>query len=191
MPLRAPGRQRQYGVESIQRLYRRLLVDAEDRSVRWGLNIQPNHIGGFGLEFRIVRTHIAVEAVRLQPMLGPYPRHHHVGSAQCLTELARAPMGSAVGRLALQSPLQNARLQARRQHTRRLAAVAAVQTRDAFSSKPFAPTVDEPTTARQSVTDVIPTMAHLLVQDQSRPARVFRTAAATIACLVSSMRSDW
>src|ERR1700688_4322226 len=63
MTLSAPRRQRQHGVFAIERLNRRLLVDAEyGRMLRW-IEIQPDHVGGLGLEVRVVGGKIS-----LQPM---------------------------------------------------------------------------------------------------------------------------
>jgi hypothetical protein len=40
------------------------------------IHILPDHIGGFGLEVGIVRLHVALEPMRLQPC--PLPRVRHI-----------------------------------------------------------------------------------------------------------------
>ena len=71
VPLGAAGRQRQDRIEAVQGLNRRFLIDGEDRGVVGRVDIQPDHVGGFGLEVGVVRQHVALEAMRLQPGTAP------------------------------------------------------------------------------------------------------------------------
>ncbi len=84
--------QRQNRILAIQGLDRRPFIDAEHRRVRRRVQIQPNNVGRLLLEIRIVRGHVAFHAMRLQSVLTPHPRHHHVADIQTCTEFARAPM---------------------------------------------------------------------------------------------------
>src|SRR3977135_2268975 len=108
-------RERQHGVLAIERLNCGLLIDAKHRRMLRRMQIQPDDIGSFGLKVRIVRGPVALNTVRSQHMRWPPPRPHHVADAQVGSELARTPVGRAVARFALYAPLQNARLQRRRE----------------------------------------------------------------------------
>src|SRR5437879_697960 len=50
MALSASGRQRQHGIEAIERLNGGFLVDGEHRSVVRRIDVQANHVGGLRLE---------------------------------------------------------------------------------------------------------------------------------------------
>ncbi len=63
--LGAARRERKDGVESIERLNRGLLVEAEDRGVLWRIEVQPEDIGRLGLEVGIGRPHVALQSMRL------------------------------------------------------------------------------------------------------------------------------
>ena len=113
VPLGSPRRQRQHRILGIKRLNRRLLVHAEHRRMLRWVEIQINHVGGLGLEIRIVRRDVVLESMRLQAVLGSDTRHRHVRdvTAQFSRQLARGPVGRAFGRLALGRPRRNACLQ--------------------------------------------------------------------------------
>jgi hypothetical protein len=56
----------QYRVQAIQRLNGGLLIHAEHRRMPRWIQVQANDVGGFGLEFRIVAGHVALQPMRLQ-----------------------------------------------------------------------------------------------------------------------------
>ena len=103
MALGPPWRQRQYGVLAIQCLNRRLLIDAEHGRVLGRVEVQANDVGGLGLEVWIVGGQITFESMWLDAMFGPDACHRHVRDAttQLGSQLARGPMGGAVGGLVL------------------------------------------------------------------------------------------
>ena len=95
--LGAARRERQHPVLAVQRLDRGLLVHAEHRRVRGRVQVQADHVGGLGLEVRIVRDHVPLEPVRSYAVLAPDALHRgkrHV--AQLRGKLAAAPVGRAV-----------------------------------------------------------------------------------------------
>src|SRR5436190_547643 len=61
------GRERQHRVEAVERLNRRFLIDGEHRCVIWRIDVQPDHVRRLRLEVRVVRLHVALEPMRLQP----------------------------------------------------------------------------------------------------------------------------
>jgi hypothetical protein len=54
VPLGPTGRQR-HGIEAVERLNRRFLIDGEHRRVIRRIDVQPDHVRGLRLEVRIVR----------------------------------------------------------------------------------------------------------------------------------------
>ena len=74
--------ERQDRVLAIQGLNVRLLIDAEHRRVRRRVQIQPNDVGRLLLKVRIVRGHVALDPMRLESVLAPHTRHHHVADVQ-------------------------------------------------------------------------------------------------------------
>lgn len=64
-----PGRQRQHPVLAIERLDRGLLVYTEHRCMRRWVQVQPDHIGRFGLEVWVVGDHVGVQPVRARAVL--------------------------------------------------------------------------------------------------------------------------
>jgi hypothetical protein len=51
--LGAAGRQRQHGIQSVERLNRRFLVDREDHRVIGRIHVQADHLRGSGFEVGI------------------------------------------------------------------------------------------------------------------------------------------
>src|SRR6516164_984129 len=76
-------------------------VDAEDRCIDRGLEIQPNDIGGFFLELRIVTGNIAAKSMRLEPSFGQDARYPDVIGANFGSNLASRPMRRSIRRFAL------------------------------------------------------------------------------------------
>ena len=86
--LGASGRQRQHGIEAVQRLNGRLLVDGEDGRVVRRIDVQADHVGGFRFEVGIVRLHVALEPVRLEAGALPRFRHEVVMNLEHAPQLA-------------------------------------------------------------------------------------------------------
>lgn len=61
----------QHRILPIKRLSVRLLIDAEHRCVSRRIQVQPDDVGSLLLEVRVVRGHIALDAMGLEPMLAP------------------------------------------------------------------------------------------------------------------------
>ena len=89
---RAQGEQRR---RAIQGLDLRLFVDAEDRSVRRRIEIQPHDVADLVDEQRIRRQLEALRAMRLQSERLPDAMHTHRTDARGLRQRARAPVGRA------------------------------------------------------------------------------------------------
>src|SRR6266446_4809597 len=93
VPFRASRGQRQNRILAIQGLDGGFFIHAEHRGMRWRVQVQPNNVGGLLLKMRIVRGHVALDAMRLESVLMPHPCHHHVADVQMRSEFARAPVG--------------------------------------------------------------------------------------------------
>src|SRR6516162_8658566 len=76
-------------------------VDAEHRCIDRRLEIQPDDIGGFFLELRIVTGNIAAQSMRLEPSFGQDARYPDVVRAHFGGNLASRPMRRAIRRFAL------------------------------------------------------------------------------------------
>jgi hypothetical protein len=120
------GRQRQHGVEAIERLNRRFFIDGEHGRMIRRIDVQPNDVGRLRLEIGVVRLHVAFEAMRLQTGALPSFGDEIVMNLQQPTQLARTPVRAAVGRR-LPRLFQDARFHGRRQHRRRLPFVSRPQ----------------------------------------------------------------
>ena len=96
--LSAAWRQRQHGVQAIQRLNGRLLIHTKHgRMLRW-VQIKPDDIRGLAFEVRIVAGHVAFQAVRLQSGFLPYAMHHVLAHVDRRSQLAAAPVRGSVFR---------------------------------------------------------------------------------------------
>jgi hypothetical protein len=112
MALGAAGRQRQDRIEAIESLNGRLFIDTKDSAVGRRPEVETNNVGRLGLKIRVIAGHVVTPPGRLQTSLGPDTGHSHVAEAQCGGKFARTPMGGAVGRFAMQGPINNAGFQA-------------------------------------------------------------------------------
>ena len=178
VPLRAARGQGQHRVEPVQRLDGGLFVHAKHRRVLRRMQIQREDVGGLVLEVRIGGSHIAVHPLRPQAVLAPHPGDHHVRDPEPFGEFASAPMGRA-GRLALDRPFQNARLQPRGERGGRLAGVTAEQSGQALLPKALAPAVDKGVVAGELLAGPGPGLSGLEQQNQARSARIVRTPCLT------------
>src|SRR5262249_34408246 len=93
---------------------------------------------------------------------------HQGGDRQGRTQLARAPMCRSVGRLALERPIQDPRLQPRGQLARALPGMATEQPGQPLLPKPLAPAGDKRIITAQLDPDLCPGMACRQQQDQPR-----------------------
>jgi hypothetical protein len=99
MALDAAGGKRQNRIEPIQRLNRRLLINAEHRGMLRRVQIQPDNVCGFSLELRIIADHITLQPMRLQTRLFPDAMHSIFTDAQRRGEFAATPMSGTILRL--------------------------------------------------------------------------------------------
>src|SRR3974377_1997778 len=104
--LGAAWRERKNGIEPIEGLDRCLLVHAEYRGMLRRIDVEPDHVGGLGLEVGIVRSHVALKAVGLESGSRPDAGNHDVTRAEMIGELAAAPVGGTIRRRPA-SPIQN------------------------------------------------------------------------------------
>jgi len=165
--LGAARRERQHPVFAVQRLDRGLLVHAEHHRVRGRVQVQADHVGGLGLEVRIVRDHVPLEPVRSYAVLAPDALHRgkrHV--AQLRGELAAAPVGRSVGRSALERVVQYPRLELCRGLLRCPTGIARVHPRKSLFQKPTRPARDEARVALEPTHDRVARVAVFEHQNQ-------------------------
>src|SRR6266404_7138839 len=93
MSLCSARRQRQYGIQSVQRLDAGLFINAENHRMLRRLHIQSNDVSRFLLKVGIVGHHVALDPLGLKPRSFPYSVHDHVMNAKLLGQFTRAPMG--------------------------------------------------------------------------------------------------
>src|SRR6266849_8744748 len=184
VPLGASRREWQHRILAVERLDRRLLIYTEHRRMRRRVQIQPNNVGGLLLKIRVVGRHVAVEPLRLEAVLGPHPRHHHMTDLELCSQPARAPLSRPVRWLTLERPFQNARLQRGSQRAGLLPSVPAEQPCQPLFPKSLAPAIDKRIIAVQLVANRGPCMACVQQQHQPRSARVIGTPAAARRSLV-------
>src|SRR5262245_20756741 len=92
------GRQRQDGIQAVQSLNGRFLVDTKDgRMLRW-VDVETNNISRFGFKGRIIGGHVALRTMVSETGPLPDPRPHHVMDTQLLGQLPGAPVGRSVRR---------------------------------------------------------------------------------------------
>lgn len=146
------GRKWQNRVQSIERLDGALLVDAEYSGVQWWFEVQPDDIGGFLFELRIIAGHVAARTVGLQPKLPPYPTDRRLTDTQLLCKPITAPMGRSVGRSA-PGQFQNARFGLRSATAMLGAAVARIQPDQSFVPEALLPKADVTIGASEPLTN--------------------------------------
>ena len=93
------GRKRQNRVQPVQCLNRRLFIHTEHRGVARRIQVQPNDIGGFGFEVRIVAGHVAFQTMRFQAGFLPGAMHGIFADTQDRSQLAATPVRRAILRL--------------------------------------------------------------------------------------------
>ena len=171
--LGAAGRQRQHGIEAVERLNGGFLVDGEDRRVVRRIDVQADHVGGLRFEVGIVRLHVALEAMGLEAGALPGLRDEVVMNLQHASQLPGTPVRAAVGRRLLRLR-QHPRFHRRRQHRRRLPAVARPQPLEPVRQKAPPPPIDVIAVARHRGFDRRVRFAIGEHQNHPSPARVLR-----------------
>ncbi len=136
--LSATRRERQHGVQTIERLNRGLFIYTEDGRMLRRVQIEPDDIGGFAFEVRIVAGHVAFQAVRLQSRFPPYPMHHVLAHVDRSGQLAATPVRGTVFRFSA-CHRQNLGPQGGRQHHRRLSRMIGVQPFQSILNKTLFP----------------------------------------------------
>jgi len=99
----------QHRLSALQRLALALLVHADDQSVVWGTQIEPDHVPQFLDEKRVVGQLEAFGAMRLKPKELEVPLNAGLGDARLGGHRAHAPVRGAVGGLGVQRGLDQLR----------------------------------------------------------------------------------
>ena len=176
--LGATRRQRQNGIESVERLNRRLFIDREDGGMARRVQIQPQDVRRLSLKIRIIREHVALESMRLEASPSPDAGHQHMTDAEDAGQFARAPVRAAVGR-PLPSLLENAGFHRRRPDRGRLAAILGAEAVQPIRLEAPFPAADVIRVARESRADRAIRFARREHQDDARPAGVLSANLAT------------
>ena len=172
MSLGSAGREWQHGIETVQRLNGRLLVDGKDRGVVGRIDVQADHLGGLQLEVGIIRLHVAFEAMRLKAGALPRFRHEVVMNLEHASQFPSTPVCAAIGRRLLRLR-QNARFHRGRQDRRRLPAIPRPQAVHPIGQKATAPPIDVVAIARDRRFNSRVRVAIRQHQNHPRTARVF------------------
>lgn len=175
MTLRPTGGKRQHGILAIQRLDRRLFIDAEHYGVLRWIEVQPDNVGRLVLEIRIVGRDVTFKPMRLDAVFGPDARDRHVRdtATQFRRQLARGPVRRSIRRLVSAGARQYARLNLISHLVPLTAAVPGKQAGQPIRLKALAPTVDIAITAIKLRADLGPSQPIGTQQDQPRvPRRV-------------------
>ena len=130
------------------------------------------------LEVRIVGGHVALEPMRLEPMLRPNPGHHHVREPEMLTEFACAPVCAPIRRRSA-CRRQNPGLQLRGALRCWLPTMSTVQAGESLGRKAFRPAIDVSVRAIQSQADLGPGCSIRCQQNAPSPARFISPPFAT------------
>jgi len=173
VPFGAAGRQRQHGIKSVERLNGRFLVHREDRGVVWRIDVETDHVSGLGFEIGIIRLHVPLESVGLEAGTLPGLCDEVVMNPQRASQLPRTPVRAAIRRRLLR-PGQHAGFHLRRQHGRRLAAVARPQPVEPVRHEASAPPIDVIAVARHRGLDGRVRVSIRQHQNHASPSRVFR-----------------
>lgn len=129
-------------IQPVQPLDGTLLVDAEDRRVKRGLEVKSNDVGCLLFKLRVSTGHVAPESMGLDPGASPDPGYSTVRNAQMPSQLPAAPMSRTVGRRLLSS-VQNLGFVADDVLRDNLATVPGIKPRQALPTKTFFPARDE------------------------------------------------
>ena len=103
-----PSRRKwQDGIQTVKGLNGTLFIDTENSRMSRRLQIETDDSGRLLLELGVIADHVVATPVRLQPRLGPHPGHTHMVDAERGPQLAAAPMGRTIGRLSVQTPVDD------------------------------------------------------------------------------------
>ncbi len=167
MALGATGREGQDRIESIERLDRGLLIDTKDGGIGRRLEVEADDRGGFGFEVGIIAGHVMPAPGRLQSGLAPNPGDAHVSDAQSGPELARTPVRRAIGGLAMQSPVDDARLHPLGPRRAGLTPMTPPKPGEALRAEAFSPELDGIDAARGLAAHCHETLSSSQVQDNA------------------------
>jgi hypothetical protein len=126
MAFDAAGGKRQNRIEPIMCLNRRLLINTEHGGMLRWVQMQPDNVGGFSLEVRVIACHKPIQPMRLQPSFFPDATDGILADAQLRGELAATPLSATTPRLYARSR-QNPGSQLRGQHRGWLSRMAGIQ----------------------------------------------------------------
>ena len=139
MSLGSTGRKRQDGIEPVEGLNGRLLIHTEDNRVSRRPQVERNHLGRFALKVGVVAAEVMAAPMRLQTHFGPDSRNAHMICPQNFSQFATAPVGRSRGRLAIESPVDDARFELLGAPARPSATMATVEPAQALGAETIAP----------------------------------------------------
>jgi hypothetical protein len=171
VPLGPSGRQRQHGIESIQRLDRGLFIHAKHRRMLRRVQVEADNIRCFALEVRIVAGQIVLQTVWLQARLGQNPLHGRLAHAQLAGQFPAGPVGAAVVRFLLYSP-HHTRLHRGRRRSRPAAFVTRVESGQSPAFEALVPTCDGRCAGLHALLNFAIALAFGESQDQARAEHV-------------------
>ena len=132
-------RKRQHRIQPIQSLDGGLLIDAEDRSVSGRFEVKADDRRRLVLKVGIIAGHVAPQTVRLQTGFGPDTDYARLAGRKPGRQLAAAPMRRAIGRGAMQRPIDNARIELLGSYLRLTTRMTAPQSAQPIGHKTIAP----------------------------------------------------
>ena len=92
--------ERQAGLGAVERLNLALFVDGQNDGVRWRIDMEPNHVGRFVDEARVVRELELANPARLETMGAPDSLDGTDAETRRLRHQGAGPMGRLAGRIA-------------------------------------------------------------------------------------------
>ncbi len=189
--LRPTRRERQHRVEPVERLNSTLLIHAEDRGIERRLEIEPDNIGRFGLEIRVVARHVTTQTVRLQPVPGPHPCHTRLICAERLGQRPRAPLRGSFGRFAVQGPGNDARVEFLASGPRLPSPMPAEESRESFGREALSPQSHSIDAALLCGAELAQRRASGERENNSRSATVFTSCASALGQFPKSPSFRW
>ena len=172
VPLEATWRERQNRIETVQSLNGGLLIHAEHRSVLRRIQIQADDVGRLRLEVRIIRRHVSLHPVRLDPGPRPRPGHKHVVDPHRRGQASRAPVRRPIRRL-LPGLLEDLRLKLRRQDAGFRADMPRIQAGQPLRLEPLLPPADITRVTAQGCLNRRVALTACQKKNQSSPPGVF------------------
>src|ERR1700741_49394 len=96
--LSSPWGKRQHRIKPIKCLDGALFIHTEDRGMHRRFEIQPDNIGCFLFEFRIIACHVTPQPMRLDAELAPDSINGRVTNAQIFGQSIATPMSGSIPR---------------------------------------------------------------------------------------------